>query len=115
MQHPGVDPRRQAERDKRDQEKSKKKQKKGGARVALGLAHSGSDTDSDSDESHCSDNSEQSVYDDEPEASVQAADVALASIFDGGPRTFDVGQARVAHRLHRGDRAEQANAQTAVG
>ena len=54
------------------------------------------------------------MYDDEPEASVQAADVALASIFDGGPRTVDVGQARVAHRLHRGDCAEQANAQTAA-
>ena len=109
---PGVDPRRQAERDKRDQEKKdKKRQKKGGARVALGLAQPGSDTDSDSDESDCSDDSEQSVYDGEPGASVQATDIALGSIFDGGPRTLEVGQARVAHRLHRGDRAEQANAQ----
>jgi hypothetical protein len=46
---------------------------------------------------------------------VHAADIALASIFDAGPHTVDVGQARVAHRLRRGDRAEQANALMAAG
>ena len=45
---------------------------------------------------------------------MQDADVALGSIFDGGPRAVEVGQARVAHRLHRGDRAEQANAHMAA-
>ena len=48
---------------------------------------------------------------------MQAADVALASIFDGGAHTVDIGQARVAHRLHRGDRdgrVEQANSQVAA-
>ena len=111
---PGVDPRRQAERDKREKERSNRKQKKGSARVALGLTGSGTDSDSDSN-SDCSHDSEQSVYDDEPEAGVQAADIALASIFDSGPHTVDVGQARVAHRLGRGDRAEQANAHMAAG
>ena len=97
---PGVDPLLKAERDKRDKEReaNKKKKRQGGARVA----GAGTDTDSDSGGSDGgSDCSDQSVYDDELETSVQSADVMLSSTFftPGASSTVDVatlGSARVA-------------------
>ena len=115
---PGVDPRRQEAKEKRDKERNDKKKKKGAARMASAGASgddpadwaSASDSESDDD----SDCSEQSTYDDEDIVSVQAADVALASLqstVDRGHR----GAARVAHRPPRqADTVEQANAQMAA-
>ena len=123
---PGVDPRRQALRDKRDKEKSDKKKKKGAARMAgAGTSGDGTIEDDDSDDdSDCSDCSDQSVYDDEQAVSVAAlaADVTLASLFsDGSPNTLDVsahGSARVAHSWLKsqrpGDLAEHADTQMAA-
>ena len=120
---PGVDPRRQAAKDKRDKERTEKKRKKGAARVASALVAvalpldpadwSSDDSDSDSESEH-SDCSEQSTYDDEQAVSVQAADIALASLYsevDRGHR----GAARVAHRPARQSSiVEQTNAQMAA-
>ena len=115
---PGVDPRRQAAKDKRDKERTDKKKKKGAARMA-GAGTSGDDpaelaSDVSDSESDCSECSEQSTYDDEDVVSVQAADLALASLqstVDRGHR----GAARVAHRPPRqSDTVEQSNAQMAA-
>ena len=77
---PGVDPLFKAERDKRDKERkerdaNKKKKRQGGARVAGAGTDTESDTDGSDGDSDCSD---QSVYDDELETSVQSADVAVS-------------------------------------
>ena len=103
VQHPGVDPRRQAAKDKRDKDKTDKKKGKRAALAWQALAALvRSRTRRLRRDSDCSDCSDQSVYDDEHAVSVQAADVALASLFsEGSSGSVDVAawvQARVAHR-----------------
>ena len=102
---PGVDPKFQAERNRRDKERkerdAKKKKRQGGARVAGVGQNTDTDTESDDESDNDSDCSDQSVYDDEQATSVQSADVMLSSTFftPGVSSSFDVsatGAARVA-------------------
>ena len=99
---PGVDPRRQAAKDKREKDRTDKRKGKRAALYIESLVALVSEDSDDSDAgSDCSDCSDQSVYDDEHAVSVQAADIALASLFsEGSSGSVDVaslGAARVAH------------------